>query len=200
MTQSHFALIFADAKKLFQMTQHFFFIPQKSFSAYIPQNLQEINEMEVLQVYNKTWSKGIFHFTSSDSATLYSIAYQNPNQSGSAVYLARNMLGLTLVDFGQNTVAKQSKISQSNTSKARHKPDIKVYPNPANDVLYIELPETTRDYCIRIYTIFGQEIINVKANSETTLKVDISNLNSGIYIYSIYQDGLPVNNDRFVKN
>jgi hypothetical protein len=172
----------------------------KLLQSFSPVNQLELMKMEVLQVYNKTWSKGIFHFSSSDSATLYSIAYQNPNQSGSAVYLARNMLGLTLVDLGQNTVAKQSKISQSNTSKASHKPDIKVYPNPANELLYIELPEISRDYCIRIYTIFGQEIINVKANGETTLKVDISNLNSGIYIYSIYQNGLLINNDRFVKN
>ena len=46
MTQSHFALIFADAKKLFRMTQHFFF-KAKQTSA----NMVDCTTKNVFDVY-----------------------------------------------------------------------------------------------------------------------------------------------------
>jgi hypothetical protein len=154
--------------------------------------------MEVLQVYNKTWSKGIFHFSYSDSATLYSIAYQNPNQSGSAVYLARNMLGLTLVDFGQTQAAKMSN-TVAIISEASEADNVLVYPNPASSQITIEFENQLNQCDITIFNIFGQTIMNQNMSGNTKYNLTISNLEAGMYFYSIVSDGKVVKSGKFIK-
>ena len=73
---------------------------------------------------------------------------------------------------------------------------IRIYPNPANDRLYIE----TQTLTIEIYDVYGRRQ-NLK-NSETQKlrnSIDISELNSGIYFVKIKnEDGEVVK--RFIKN
>jgi hypothetical protein len=73
---------------------------------------------------------------------------------------------------------------------------IRIYPNPANDRLYIE----TQTLTIEIYDVYGRRQ-NLK-NSETQKlrnSIDISELNSGVYFVKIKnEDGEVVK--RFIKN
>ena len=66
---------------------------------------------------------------------------------------------------------------------------INIYPNPVNDILYIEtqtLTQTltqTQTLTVEIYDVFGRQQSTV--NGQQTLSIDVSNLNSGIYFVKI---------------
>ena len=56
-----------------------------------------------------------------------------------------------------------------------------IHPNPANDKLYIEI--LTQTLTVEIYDIFGRQQSTV--NSQQSTVIDVSNLNTGIYIIKI---------------
>ena len=58
---------------------------------------------------------------------------------------------------------------------------IKVFPNPANDILNIEIANNSVSLQYKIYDILGKEIQNGALQSQILLK----NLNNGIYCLSI---------------
>ncbi|MFA8298785.1 MAG: clostripain-related cysteine peptidase [Hyphomicrobiales bacterium] len=67
--------------------------------------------------------------------------------------------------------------------------NIEVYPNPATDYVYIELPEVT-DFTIELVNGFGATVQKFwKTNSNTT-KVDLSAFAPGVYLIKINGDGL----------
>ncbi|MFC2131411.1 SBBP repeat-containing protein [Bacteroidota bacterium] len=79
---------------------------------------------------------------------------------------------------------------------------IEVYPNPVNDFIYIEIKSQIIELVhLQVYNLLGQVLINSVGNScngqLTTL--DLSALNSGIYILSISFNGKNKNNYRIVK-
>ena len=59
---------------------------------------------------------------------------------------------------------------------------VKMYPNPANDVLNLSLDQMG-DYSISIRNMLGQEVMNEHVNSSTQL--DVSQIESGNYIVTI---------------
>jgi bacillolysin len=65
--------------------------------------------------------------------------------------------------------------------------DLTIYPNPANDLLYIELPYTT-DESIEIFDISGQLVKEFK-NGNVIFQTDISNLTDGMYTIRFSFDG-----------
>lgn len=66
---------------------------------------------------------------------------------------------------------------------------VNVYPNPANDVLNISLPESGKATSIAIYNMIGEIVFlkNVIAD-ETTVNFDVSNLKSGVYMVKLASD------------
>ena len=67
-----------------------------------------------------------------------------------------------------------------------------LYPNPAQDVLYIESYEQIET--IKIYSLQGRLVKEV-----STSIVDVSNLKSGMYFLQIVTEGI-INNKKFIKN
>jgi len=61
-----------------------------------------------------------------------------------------------------------------------------VYPNPANDFINIT-SQTSGDKNVVVYNVLGKQVINTTINTE---RLDISNLNSGVYIIKISQNGV----------
>jgi len=59
----------------------------------------------------------------------------------------------------------------------------KLYPNPVNNILNIKLPYNTNSE-VSIYNILGKKIMS-KSFSRLTNQIDISNLNSGMYLVTI---------------
>ncbi len=62
---------------------------------------------------------------------------------------------------------------------------LNVYPNPANNVLFIET-ELNEVKNIAIYDVLGKQVVNTTTAST---EVNVSNLNSGLYIVKITENG-----------
>jgi Secretion system C-terminal sorting domain len=73
--------------------------------------------------------------------------------------------------------------------------NIKMYPNPATNVLNIEALNEIEN--ISVYNLLGQEVISKTTNNKV-VNLDITSINSGIYIIKTTIDGV-VSASRFVK-
>ncbi|MDB4127458.1 T9SS type A sorting domain-containing protein, partial [Flavobacteriaceae bacterium] len=60
--------------------------------------------------------------------------------------------------------------------------DINIYPNPVNDILYIENNEHIRTKKVTFYDVFGRVVFSEKNNFN---QLNFSNLNSGILFVRI---------------
>ena len=75
---------------------------------------------------------------------------------------------------------------------------LKVYPNPAKEHLYIEIPKTEETYT-SIYSIQGKMMLNLKTNA-SKLKIDVSQFPSGTFlIISRSKAGKIIGKSKFVK-
>ena len=72
---------------------------------------------------------------------------------------------------------------------------VKLYPNPTSNVLNIESLGTIQT--ISVYNVLGQEVINKALNSAST-SLDVSSLNSGIYVVKTVVDGV-TSSTKFIK-
>lgn len=86
------------------------------------------------------------------------------------------------------------------TAEPENKSTVKIYPNPAKDLLYIDLKnyETEKDYKILILNAEGKKLISHDLNSEK--KINISMLSAGIYFYQLQQNGHIHSTGKFIKN
>ncbi len=77
---------------------------------------------------------------------------------------------------------------------------IKVYPNPTNEMLNVDINSTlTGSYDLEIMNLLGQKL---QSNTVTDHKsmINVSSLPAGIYMLVSYHDGVKVGAVRFVKN
>ena len=66
--------------------------------------------------------------------------------------------------------------------------DIKVFPNPANKFINIQIPENMDNYLIKLYNTYGQLILQTKSTS-----IDLQNYSEGIYILNLENDKYKIN-------
>lgn len=76
---------------------------------------------------------------------------------------------------------------------------LQLYPNPANDVLNIELDSTSTNYQMAIYNALGSLVFEHKNLSITDKSVNISELNSGIYFVRITDSENRIYQKRLIK-
>ncbi|UPS92653.1 T9SS type A sorting domain-containing protein [Bizionia sp. M204] len=111
-----------------------------------------------------------------------------------ALYVAGRTSSSENIDTLESTYLEGSqgyinKFSPSNLSVAESATSpFAIYPNPANDVLYIKLNDNMQSYSssFKVYNVVGQEVLNTKLHTtESNQKVDVSGLSSGVYIASL---------------
>ncbi len=77
--------------------------------------------------------------------------------------------------------------------------NISVFPNPANDIIFLTLDKNqTSDYQINIMNLSGKVIIQKQVKSVSEYSINIESLDNGIYI--IECKGKNIYRGRFVKN
>lgn len=94
---------------------------------------------------------------------------------------------LKLLDYGSSAVKYSRVVALADESE---KPQVQVYPNPANNKLYVSYLGNTDTRQIRIYDKIGQLIVNTHTTSEL-ITIDLSAIQPGIY-FLMYEDSLPV--------
>jgi hypothetical protein len=72
---------------------------------------------------------------------------------------------------------------------------VSLYPNPTSNILNIEC--TASIQAITVYNVLGQEVMNRELNN-TSVALDVSGLNSGIYVVKTVVDGI-TSSTKFIK-
>jgi hypothetical protein len=118
-------------------------------------------------------------------------AKQSPRVAGNAVYTARVLLGLMIID----TETYSAKSAQINTSNENS--DLRIYPNPSSDFFSYFLPLKEEDKgTISIIDISGKEIQTWSADYSTDEgSLDIQKYAKGVYFFELTING----NQKLVK-
>jgi hypothetical protein len=74
---------------------------------------------------------------------------------------------------------------------------IKVFPNPASDLLYIQNSENIT--LAKVNNILGQEILSKSVNSNS-FSIEMGNMNVGVYILTLYDKNGNRISKRIIKN
>lgn len=76
---------------------------------------------------------------------------------------------------------------------------IKVYPNPANDKLFISAADlNNRDhYTLELYSLLGNKLADV-AVENTTTELNLNDYAAGIYFVTLKQNNQPIANQKFI--
>lgn len=112
------------------------------------------------------------------------------------VNIATNASTTTIKAFGYEETADTEILAGAQPSSASINKNVlssSVYPNPALNVLNIEINEEVAS--INVLTLDGKVVASVNNDS----KIDVSGLNSGLYIYQVITVAGNVSNGNFTK-
>ncbi|NUQ26870.1 MAG: T9SS type A sorting domain-containing protein, partial [Saprospiraceae bacterium] len=158
------------------------------------------NELDVNSIYLSTLASGVDTFSSVQLSALGSIAEQCLYSGGRPVYKARHLLHLPYPDSLRvdpgcfQALAEAEATNIAATEKERRTVatsplplDWKVYPNPARNVLQIEIVNAT-PVTIALLDMHGRVLLTQQAEEAPlgqNLTFDISGLNSGMYLLEL---------------
>jgi hypothetical protein len=111
--------------------------------------------------------------------------------SPSSSYIAGNGAGCESV---YEVIAACEEVS---VNKIPFDQEIKIYPNPASDMVFIDLPETGQPTSLTIYDVTGQEVLFLQAVAKTQY-IDVSMLKAGLYFVKLIDENQIVTG-KFVK-
>ncbi len=75
-----------------------------------------------------------------------------------------------------------------------------LYPNPANEAVWIELPQAFRTgSLLRILDLWGQEVLSFVVNQQSMVELPLGNLATGTYVVELTAPGVLTLHRRFVK-
>lgn len=101
------------------------------------------------------------------SSGIYTVILTYKNDCGSSI--------ITQVVDTETTSVKES-----NTTT-----NLKVYPNPAKDILTIAIPENTHAKSVQLINVLGQVTYAKTLEGVSNLSIDVSTMNKGVYILKV---------------
>jgi photosystem II stability/assembly factor-like uncharacterized protein len=110
------------------------------------------------------------------------VAYSE--NTSSSPRLAKITVSATGVDSVE-VIVSQSKSGTGLENNIEH--DFRIYPNPAYNNFTLETPAISKNSYLSIINLSGQELMRRRISESKTI-VDITNLNSGIYIVKVISD------------
>ncbi len=137
------------------------------------------------------------NFTEQEWQSIYTLASQCSKDAGHAVYWARTLYNnsQSWTDFSalQDCGAVQAR---SNKSNDHNSSSVEISPNPSADIFMLQWP-TDAQATIRVLNLQGKILLqNELSQGDNTL--DLSLHPSGIYYYSILQDGNTVHQGKLL--
>jgi hypothetical protein len=159
----------------------------------LPEDAQESNSKTVNQVWLKVIAGDTLN--SSDTSALTTIAWTDPFLGGEAVYSARVILD---IDPSLSGITRSfENLNATNTlDELNFSLGINAYPNPASDILTIEIDEIENVISqLIIIDGLGRKIYESKA--EYINQIDVKSFNSGIYVAFVKAEGTTLNRIKF---
>jgi hypothetical protein len=137
-------------------------------------NLLEYNFKVVNEIYINCCVSDTTEMTETQKLILENIAYQLPLLGGSAVYQARAILGLEIIDDYSNFRIRNS---QSNDVTKDEKLNI-FYPNPAKNELWINY-HCDNKCVVELFDLTGRSVKSISLNGNS---FSIKDIPSGSYL------------------
>ena len=113
-------------------------------------------------------------------------------------FFGQDALGLALTNWPLGVAGQWNDVNELNslyyvvefspilgTSMNKFDHSIQVYPNPVEDFVIVENEHTNLGQVI-ITNALGDKIQSIKVENSTSLRIDLSNLNEGVYFLEIY--------------
>ncbi len=119
-----------------------------------------------------------------------------------AFLLGLNDLQAQSIEVAVNSTASKTQLQKMEEFNSRNNVDLKIFPNPAKEVLYIE-PELNADKGqIKIMDITGRVLTELHLECGCNqIAVDLGNYLNGLYVLTLYDDnGRLLHIERFYKS
>lgn len=153
----------------------------------------EINEQEINVLFFKFFTGVIDTFTNTEKAYIIGLAEACPQFEGAGVYKARLLRG-HLVDstfngYNESQCLPEESRPTSTWHNDSEQAQIRVYPNPATDEIWIQFSGTSdKEGLIILRDYTGRNILTkkIKYSSETSLNIE--GVPSGIYMLSWFSN------------
>ena len=101
----------------------------------------------------------------------------------------------TAIDLGDGSLNTCTSLSTSMLKLNNYK----IYPNPTNSTLIIKTIKSYGEVSLTLTDVNGRIMVSRKANSSNEIKLNLRNLNSGIYVLNIKGQNFSVN-EKIIKN
>lgn len=76
---------------------------------------------------------------------------------------------------------------------------LRVYPNPATEIIQVEIPEGTSNGSISVLDVTGTIVMTLDIQNKTEITLDISTLAPGLYFVDLEENQQRVSSARFIK-
>jgi hypothetical protein len=144
---------------------------------------------EVYAVYAHAFTPKGFVLSSADSSTLLPIAVMDPAVAGTAVYTARAMLDMNQ-DYFSGNVQRAVVQDDLNTEKPDSSMAVLVYPNPASDLLYVEMisnsEKVSTKLSVEILELEGRLVLQQNVKSGYPINsISTAELPQGVYLVRV---------------
>lgn len=147
-------------------------------------------------------SSGPFTFKPGDVQTLDLAYVFGRDYTGSGVQASLNVMNAR-IDSIRSYVAQSHNPCGGifNTGILEHTTEVNsilVYPNPANDMLFISFTAKTKNAVCEVYDVTGKKMLSVVGSQLSEGKIDVSSFANGLYMIRIV-DGDKVYSQKFLK-
>ncbi len=133
-----------------------------------------------------------------DTATGFLAHHDPQNQDGCSLYLYEwfdeSAPSVTLASFYGRFMHNVNTSCAASLNDYRNI-DFKIYPNPANNEVVLDI-ENLAQYNVSIIDLLGKTIIT--KNNLMSSKLDVSNLNNGVYFVSISKQGKLIKTEKLI--
>jgi hypothetical protein len=176
--------------------------------SFTPQNQLEMNAKSYFSAMANFLSNN-HTLSPADSSILLTVATQSTFNGGYAVQKARNMLNLFIDDFPTYTGNPTPSLKQApnegsfvEEDEKLRKISVKVFPNPAQDIINFETEGGCSKDVLRldIYGFTGELIISDYIGSRNNTAISTSELSNGIFFYRITKGNTILQKGKFVVN
>lgn len=169
-------------------------LPQNNQEQIYFKNVQDINLKRFTGI-----ESGIWTIDETDIALLKTISESKYPAKGYANSLYTKLTGEFLpIQIPSVSRGLEGREASSYSNKAI-KAQQTIYPNPASDEINIKLGDDVESMIVEIYNIIGEKVISKTVNSSYT-KIDISKLETGVYLISILKsDETKLNKKVYIK-
>src|SRR5690606_13976237 len=78
---------------------------------------------------------------------------------------------------------------------------INLYPNPVADVMHVNVEsQIQQEFTISLVGIDGKKVLSTTADTMGTSILNLENLSAGMYILSVFKDGVPIAQRKIIKH